>query len=164
MYQKDHTDYVYARFRRLLPRSRDPVLVVLKAHLLAEERLDWILNQFVRSSAPLKNARLTFYQKLKLAHAFLGDGFDREVKFLENLNSVRNVLSHNAEVIDINERIDKVIQTFDPEEQFQFETQAQRLTTLKNTVMFACAFLEGATMTRIELAGKNVRFHHSLTE
>ena len=161
-YQKDHTDYVYARFRRLLPRSRDPVLVVLKAHLLAEERLDWILNQFVRSSAPLKNARLTFYQKLKLAHAFLGDSFDRrEVKFLENLNSVRNVLSHNAEVIDINERIDKAIQTFDPAEQCQFETQAQRLTTLKNTVMIACAILEGAT---IELAGKDVRFHHSLTE
>jgi hypothetical protein len=134
---------VYARFRRLLPRSRDPVLVVLKAHLLAEERLDWILHHLSESTGPLRDARLSFHQKLKLCNALLGDVGEPEWRFLGALNTLRNALSHNAEVPDVDQRIDAVIQLLCPEEAVQFPGRAQRLTALKNAVMVSCALLQG---------------------
>ncbi len=134
---------VYARFRRLLPRSRDPLLVVLKAHLLAEERLDWILRELARSPSALRDAQLSFHQKLKLCNALLGEVGAREWRFLAALNKLRNALAHNVELSDVEPRIDAAIQTLDPKEQVRFKGRAQRLTALKNAVMISCALMEG---------------------
>lgn len=148
---------VYARFRRLLPRSRDPVLVVLKAHLLAEERLDSALNHLSRSSRPLRDARLTFHQKLTLCNALLGDSAAVEWQFLQALNKLRNALVHNAEVEDVDRRIDAAIASLWPGEPTAFAGQAQRLTALKNAVMITCAFLEGVTAEASRVLRKDMR-------
>ncbi len=132
---------VYARWRRLIPRSNDPVLVVLKAHLLAEERLDWILEQFCRAKQPLKEARLSFFQKLQLSRALLG-GWETQWQFLAELNRLRNALAHNAELPDVASKIARVVGILGPLE----ELRTQPLTALRNGSMLTCAMLEGAAM------------------
>jgi len=69
---KDRTGHVYERMRRLLPRSTDLVVIVLKGHLLIEERLEAIMQEQVQHPASLKKAELSFYQKLCMCRALLG--------------------------------------------------------------------------------------------
>ena len=122
-------------------------------HLLAEERLDWMLAELSRSPSALGDARLSFHQKLKVCQALLGQrvGSD-EWRFLSALNALRNTLSHNVEVPDVEGRIDAVIGSLHPDEEIVFPGQSQRLTTLKNCVMVSCAILEGVASVVAERA------------
>jgi len=137
---KRQMEEVYSRLRRLLPGSRDSTLVVLKAHLLAEEQLDCVLETMSRSPEALRDARLSFHQKLRVCNALLGDA--REWRFLSALNALRNLLSHNAEVPDVDARIDKMISDLDGSPA-QFSGRAQRLTVLKNATIITCGVIRG---------------------
>src|SRR5688572_17947526 len=54
---------VDARFRRLMPKTTDLTLLVLKGHLLIEEELQAFLEMSVKEPKALDDARLTFIQK-----------------------------------------------------------------------------------------------------
>jgi hypothetical protein len=49
------------RFLRLIPKSNDLTLVVLKGHLLIEEQLDFFIERITREPKALNGARLIFF-------------------------------------------------------------------------------------------------------
>lgn len=60
------------RIIKHIPRSKDPILVIIKCHLLIEERLERIIASQVETPALLKNTKFTFDQKFLLAQALSG--------------------------------------------------------------------------------------------
>ncbi|MGH8749254.1 MAG: hypothetical protein ACREU5_09115 [Burkholderiales bacterium] len=86
------------RFDRLIPPTSDTLTVVLKSHLLIEEQMQSIIEAAVHTPELVRTARLTFYQRLKLAQAIAGH-FSQVVAWdaIESLNSIRNRLVHAPE-------------------------------------------------------------------
>jgi hypothetical protein len=86
------------RFSRLLSASSDTLIIVLKGHLLIEEQLQAIIEAAVTSPRIVREARLTFSQRLKLAQAIAGHFSNTVVwEAAEALNSARNKWAHVAE-------------------------------------------------------------------
>lgn len=93
--------------RFLKPATGDPTYLVLKAHLLAEE----VLFRFIESQAhrpgSLIDARLGFAQLLAVSRSFHRYSKDDWWGWaaLKKLNSLRNLLAHNLEPKDLQDRI-----------------------------------------------------------
>lgn len=89
------------------PSAGDPTYLVLKAHLLAEE----VLFRFIESQAYrpffLSDARLGFAQLVALSRSF--HRYNKEDWWgwvaLKKLNSLRNLLAHNLEPNDLENKI-----------------------------------------------------------
>ena len=84
----------FARFKRGLGRERDPVALVLRAHLFAEAVFDrMILAKLPRGDKVLDSAQLTYLQKLFLLEATqsIPDG---AASAFRGLNKVRNQCAH----------------------------------------------------------------------
>ena len=95
------------RFMKTLPKSGDVELSLLKVHLLIEEMLTVIISKSFKNPSHLKEARLSFSQKIKLARA--ADGIPHEEwvwKALDLLNKARNELSHNLTAEEITEKLE----------------------------------------------------------
>jgi hypothetical protein len=98
------------RFQRYLPSDRDPVLVILKCHLLIEELLRALVDRRVNEPSALNDARLSFNQYRCLAKAFIAHPkFDWLWEAIKKLNSVRNALAHKLEPHEIDVRIAELI-------------------------------------------------------
>ena len=97
---------VMERFLRLVPDDSDMLAVVLKSHLLIEERLNDIIEQAVADAEPLRGLRLTFENKSRLAQALAPvEGAPNLWRSIAALNSVRNRLSHEAEPTDLDRKL-----------------------------------------------------------
>lgn len=73
-------------------------LVILKGHLLIEESLNFIIENFVHHSEFMNNARLTFYQKLYIARSMSLSEQDNSMwLIIEKINTLRNDFSHRLE-------------------------------------------------------------------
>jgi hypothetical protein len=138
------------RIKRQLPRSRDPVLVVLKCHLLLEETMDRLIAAPLQKPAILDKARLTFSQKIHLAAAVTGAFLDRNWRFLERFNSLRNKLAHRLDGYNLDQELNHLLMAYDPHE-FDGEKPEgiplqKRLTYLKRMVLITCGFLSGVAI------------------
>ena len=82
-----------------LPNGNDLTLIVLKGHLLIEERLlDLVRLRLGSDDATLNEARLRFSQLVPLARAASGrPGYPWFWRALQKLNSLRNDLAHHLE-------------------------------------------------------------------
>jgi hypothetical protein len=70
--------------------------VVLKAHLILEQYLTRLISRYCRLPKYLEAARLTFWQRIQLAKAFVFFPVPGEIwRALELLNSIRNDVAHN---------------------------------------------------------------------
>ncbi|NQU23402.1 MAG: hypothetical protein HQ567_19145 [Candidatus Nealsonbacteria bacterium] len=99
------------RFTRLLPSSGDLTLILLKGHLLIEEQLLAILEGFAQTPSCLKKAKLSFSQKLWMVRALTPAVLnDRFFPFAKRLNALRNALAHNAELEELEDRVDELLQ------------------------------------------------------
>jgi len=89
------------------PIDNDPIYLVLKAHLVAEETLYGFLEKKMASPKHLVNARLSFSQSLALARAIhvLSNADWWGWIALEKLNSLRNLLAHNLEPQNTQQRV-----------------------------------------------------------
>lgn len=69
----DCTDELLTRFKKHYPKGRDLTLIILKSHLLVEERV----NQLIDASFPkpefIYKARFGFLQRLRVLQALRGD-------------------------------------------------------------------------------------------
>lgn len=84
----------FAEFWDMCPPDQDPVLSILRVHLLTEHYLEQIfLLSLPRGDKLLGDGELSYAQKLKLAEA-LGVLPDRIVQVLRNLNRLRNRCAH----------------------------------------------------------------------
>ena len=81
--------------------------VILKGHLLIEEVLNKILERTVVSTAPIKQANLSFYKTACVVKAL----HEHECKewvwdSIFSLNSIRNKLAHQLEINNIDDLIE----------------------------------------------------------
>ena len=142
-----HSDNpLWNRINRLLPRTQDPTLVLLKGHLLIEEQLFAIIAKHCRDASTLEEARLTFVQKLRVAQALSnslsGQGFPL-IQSLKKLNSIRNRMAHHAEIPDLDSRIDEYLRSWDPSGFVTPTTQRERTRYLRNTLIIHIGLLSG---------------------
>jgi hypothetical protein len=88
------------KFLRLVGEMNvdDEAVIILKGHLVLEERLNAIFKKFVFNPDHLERARLTFAQKLAVARSISLDQDKHSLwELVEKLNTLRNKLSHSLD-------------------------------------------------------------------
>lgn len=106
--EKEDPDF--ERFKRAL-NSNDPVMMVLRAHLLAEHYIDLIVMTGLRRGDIIIDRNYTFSQKLTIIESL--DCLDKElIDSLKALNAVRNQCSHILDYQVIEQDIDKIGRPF----------------------------------------------------
>ncbi|HEX6590058.1 MAG TPA: hypothetical protein VF039_13720 [Longimicrobiales bacterium] len=82
---------------RMCPPNQDPVLSLLRLHLLTEYYLERLLaNVLPRADRLTEKGRLSYAQKVSLVHA-LDVIDDRTIASLRGLNAVRNACAHEMD-------------------------------------------------------------------
>ena len=119
------------------------IMVVIKGHLLVEESLNVIIDNFVHHPSKLAKSRLSFFQKIHLARSMSVSDQDNSVwKLIEKLNSLRNDVAHKLNSENRQDKIDELIRLYEDEieESDEIETSNQEQ-TLKFAVSFCLGFL-----------------------
>ena len=149
------SEYAEDRFKRLIPRSQDCTVILLKGHLLIEEQLQALVEALVKDSRPLGDARLTFHQWLCMGKALAPGGSGDDLwKFVERLNKTRNKLAHNAEVADFEQKVDALIRLYAGERFTRSSNARDRASHLRSTLAFVCGLLHGMGRAFTELKKK----------
>lgn len=131
------------RFLKLMPRSRDLTLIVLKGHLLVEEAVNDLLSTLLKNPEALRQATLSFYQRLKLLQA-LGFVSDRELSSAEKLNNLRNRFAHTLEPQDTEVLIRRFLADWESDEVAEYEWEQKSIQVrLKNCLSYLVASLYG---------------------
>jgi hypothetical protein len=124
-----------------MSRLQDLTLIVLKGHLLIEEQLEYFMDQAARAPEQLRDARLTYAQKLQLVRALSGMNGE-ELDFAKAINGIRNGLAHRAEVKDLPNRIDVLLRQHNKQVPRNL-TRCQRAAWLRAQLVFVCGALNG---------------------
>jgi len=91
-------DRAIERFNRLIQDTSDELSIILRGHLLLEEKLTAIVTSAVRNPEYVSKARLSFLSTLFLARSFVGHFNDSACwDAIEKLNSIRNKFAHQIE-------------------------------------------------------------------
>jgi len=86
------------RFRQEMELVDEIAHVLLKGHLLIEEGMNKVINQYVFHREHLSEARLSFNQKVLVARALcLRKNNFGEWELIGAINSLRNVLAHSLQ-------------------------------------------------------------------
>jgi hypothetical protein len=86
-------DRDYSSFERMCPKNQNPVLSVLRAHLLTEYYMERLFHLMLPRGDVLSDANLSYAQKISLLEAFAKIE-DRTIQCLKNLNRLRNRCAH----------------------------------------------------------------------
>ena len=144
------------RFMRLMPKSQDLSLVILKGHLLIEENLFGYVCAWCNNPSALSKARLTFAQKIGLAEAFMGTASSSRMKlFLKRINKIRNDISHVAELPNLEKDVDELIAPYLEDGATASLGKRSRANHLRAAIAFVCGGLEG--MTSMVVANRSER-------
>lgn len=119
--------------------TNDPTLLILKAHLLIEERLREILDRICRSPDELSPARLSFYQVFCIARAVVGRHDEPAWAFVERLNEVRNKLAHHLDPGDLDELLGSVVEQLGPGYADRYKTPVDRF---RAAAFYACGYFD----------------------
>jgi hypothetical protein len=122
-----------------IDKTDDPILVILRAHLLVEERLRDILAQISRAPEELKAARLSFHQALCLCRAVIGRQDDPAWDFIVRLNEVRNRIAHHLDPGNLDELLGSVVTKLRPDYAERLKTPLDRF---RMAVVYTCGYLD----------------------
>jgi hypothetical protein len=86
-------EFEFSHFERMCPENQNPVLSVLRVHLLTEYYMERIFHLMLPRGDMLGDANLSYAQKISLLEA-LDQIEDRTIQCLKNLNRVRNRCAH----------------------------------------------------------------------
>jgi len=129
-----------------LDRTDDPTLLILRAHLLLEERLRDFLARICRSPEELPGARLSFYQVLCLCRAVVGRQEDPAWGFVARLNEVRNRMAHHLDPGNLDELLGSVVEKLGPSYADRFKTPVDRL---RAAALYACGYFDAIGGSRL---------------
>ena len=124
---------------RQLDKTDDHVLLILRTHLLIEERLRDILVPICRSPDQLGQARLSFYQVLCLCRAIVGRHDEPAWGFATRLNEVRNRMAHHLDPGDLDELLGSVVEKLGPDYAARMKTPADRF---RVAAVYACGYFD----------------------
>jgi hypothetical protein len=86
---------------RYLDKTDDGALLILRTHLLVEERLRDVLARICRAPDELRAARLSFHQVPSVCRAVVGRRDEPAWDFVARLNEVRNGMAHHLDPGDL---------------------------------------------------------------
>lgn len=140
------------RFDAHFPRTEEPLVVVLKGHLLAEEMLYALVERCVRDVEGVRAARLSFAQILSLAKAVSPYPTDFWIwSSLTDLNLIRNRLAHGLDAKDTEQRIERLWRSIanrrrksDPSSKENDDSLAAQLAFLMGYMAAQCQILDEA--------------------
>ena len=66
------SEHYFQKLKAHLPLVKDPTVVILRGHLLMEELLDAIIHASLKNPVAIRDARLTFFQKLCIVQGITG--------------------------------------------------------------------------------------------
>ena len=124
---------------RQLDKTDDHVLLILRTHLLIEERLRDILAQVCRFPDELRAARLSFYQVLCLCRAIVGRHNEPAWGFVARLNEVRNRMAHHLDPGDLDELLGSVVEKIGPDYAGDMKTPVGRF---RMAAVYACGYFD----------------------
>lgn len=122
-----------------LDTTDDPTLLILRVHLLVEERLRDLLARICRSPDELPPARLSFYQVLYLCRAVVGRHDDPAWGFVARLNEVRNRMAHRLDPGDVDTLLGSVVEKLGVANAGKTETPIERL---RAAAFYACGYFD----------------------
>ncbi|MBI1423112.1 MAG: hypothetical protein GC149_06575 [Gammaproteobacteria bacterium] len=142
--ERDTTKY-FKHLAAHLPRIKDPTLLILRGHLLVEELLDEILETWLKNPNVLIDARLTFYQKMKLAQGITSKQDDKFTwKPIELLNQLRNKISHKLSPHDLEIRIEEFLRIMYPDEYDDIPSDLySKSKAMRKAIILHCAYMSG---------------------
>jgi hypothetical protein len=89
---------ISTKFIRYIGENDDLISTVLKGHLLIEEELELIINNFLPNAEAVNKAKFSFFNKTALAQAICWKWPDDEMwSLIFAINTLRNDLAHNLE-------------------------------------------------------------------
>ena len=150
----NHSKAYFDKLIKHLPLVKDPTVVILRGHLLVEELLEELISAYLKDVDAIKDARLTFYQKLCIAQGFIGrEGKTHILKPILALNKLRNEIGHNLPDATLNKKLDSTLREFFEDEYDQIPDDIfSKSKALRKGIIFHCAelygFIEGMTKTR----------------
>jgi len=153
----------FQKLKSHLPLCKDPTVIILRGHLLVEELLDKLIAMGLKDTSAIKDARLTFYQKLCITQGLIGKSNTDMWKSIKELNRLRNKISHTLPDAELVEKLDFVLKAF-------FETEFDEIPkdiyskskSLRNGIVFLCAQLYGF-IKGIEIVKEIVKKKHPTT-
>jgi len=122
-----------------LDKTDDPTLLILRAHLLVEERLRDVLGRICQSPAELPAARLSFYQVLCLCRAVVGRHDEPAWGFVGRLNEVRNRMAHNLDPGDLDELLGSAVEKLGSGYADRLKTPIDRF---RVAAFYACGYFD----------------------
>jgi hypothetical protein len=125
--------------RRHLDKTDDPTLLILRTHLLVEERLRDILARISRSPDELHAARLSFHQVFCLCRAVVGRHDEPAWDFVARLNEVRNKMAHHLDPGDFDELLGSVVAKLQADYPEQLKTPVDRF---RMAAIYACGYFD----------------------
>ena len=134
----------YRHFRVHFPRSNDPTLLILRGHLLLEQQMTLLIEEFVADKAALEEARLSFAQKHALARALVGGSIQHSPwRVVRELNRVRNLFAHELSLADAERRIDEWLRICFGEDFVRPPSKTKRAGLVRRAFAFTCGELVG---------------------
>ena len=127
------------QIRHHLDKTDDPILVILRAHLLVEERLRDIVARISRAPEELKAARLSFHQAVCLCRAVIGRQEEPAWDFIARLNEVRNRIAHQLDPGDFDELLGSIVTKIRADYAAGLETPLGRF---RLAVLYTCGYLD----------------------
>jgi hypothetical protein len=125
--------------------TEDPLLVVLKGHLLIEAELVDICARRLKNPQALEKDRLQFNTRLNLVCALLEPDRLPEsvVVALRDLNQLRNSLAHKLEPPDFDNKLEQFFRRFDEFEDLRISLGQERtiVSRLNGCIAFLCGIL-----------------------
>jgi hypothetical protein len=136
-----------------LPIAKDPTVVILRGHLLIEELLNDIISFHLKDPSAIKDARLTFFQKMRLAQGILGNKKDNSTwKAIEVLNKLRNQISHRLPDSTLINQMNPILKAIFEDEFDQIPSDIySKSKALRKGIIFHCAMLSGMIEGMLEV-------------
>lgn len=132
------------RFQEQMRYVDDLAMVVLKGHLLIEEALTRIIEQFLFHPKHLADCKLSFFQKVQLAQGFCLRKNQLKIwDLILAINSLRNVLAHALESPERHKKMERVKLLYFEEATEMPETQEQKKQADYLIASYACALSAG---------------------
>ncbi len=141
---KERNQY-FEKLKVHLPLVKDPTVIVLRGHLLVEELLDELISASFEHPSAIKDARLTFSQKLCICQAIIGRSGNEDIwRAIKELNCLRNVISHKLPDSALSAKLNPLLKVFFGKESGQIPADLHSQTkALRKGIIFHCAMLNG---------------------
>lgn len=127
------------RITQHLDKADDPTLLILKTHLMVEERLRDILPRICRAPDELQAARLSFHQVLCICRAVVGRNDDPAWGFVQRLNEVRNRMAHHLDPGNLDELLGSVVDKLGKDHLRQLPTPVARF---RAAAVYSCGYFD----------------------